>query len=416
MKNKFLVITFFIITVIFIFSCYSGPAAPDTTHVETLFTDEITEETEITEITEETQEKIIQIEEPIPQPPPVYTVTFVAVGDNLFHDSVITSSLENGVYNFAPIYSEIKSIVENADLAFINQETVMAGTRYGYSGYPAFNTPQSLAQTLADTGFNIVNQANNHAMDMGRNGLYATLELWDTIEEVTVIGARREGESARLITKNNITFGFLSYTYGLNGIPLPADNPNLVSVINRNRMTQEINALRPLCDFLIVSMHWGAEYRLQPDNSQIELARFLAEHNVDLIIGHHPHVVQRAEIIVLPDGRQTLCYYSLGNFASHQRERERIIGGMMVVTFTKQADESEQYELSISDYGTIPVICHFDRSFRNTKIYPLYSYTEELLDNHALMRSDPSLTMEFFNTVTERMGTKIITQNPFIDN
>ena len=88
----------------------------------------------------------------------------------------------------------------------------------------------------------------------------------------------------------------------------------------------------------------------------------------------------------------------------------------MVVTFTKQADESEQYELSISDYGTIPVICHFDRSFRNTKIYPLYSYTEELLDNHALMRSDPSLTMEFFNTVTERMGTKIITQNPFIDN
>jgi poly-gamma-glutamate synthesis protein (capsule biosynthesis protein) len=336
------------------------------------------------------------------------TLTLVAAGDNLFHETIIRTALQGGVYNFAPIYSEIKSIVENADLAFINQETVMAGERFGYSGYPAFNTPQSLARTLADTGFDIVNQANNHAMDMGGAGLAATLDLWDTIEGITVIGARKQGESARIITKNNITLGFLSYTHSLNGIALPRDNPNIVSMINRTKMAQEIDALRPLCDFLIVSMHWGDEYMTEPGNDQIQLALFLAEHNVDLIIGHHPHVLQRVQTISLPDGRKTLCFYSLGNFVSNQREKERIIGAMMVVTFVK-----EEEKLSISDSGLIPVICHFERNFANTKVYPLYSYSEELLKNHFLVNFDRTLTMDFFYSVMGRLGSRIIMHYPF---
>jgi poly-gamma-glutamate synthesis protein (capsule biosynthesis protein) len=345
--------------------------------------------------------------------PQYYTVTLIAAGDNLFHDSIIRSSLQDGVYNFAPIYSEIKSIVEKADLAFINQETVMAGTRFGYTGYPAFNTPQSLAGTLAEAGFGIMNLANNHAMDMGAAGLYSTLDFLDTIEGITVIGARREGESARIITKNNITFGFLAYTYGLNGIALPRDNPNLVSVINRDRMAQEISALRPLCDFLIVSMHWGEEYRLEPGRDQTALAQFLAEQNVDLIIGHHPHVLQRVETIILPNGRKTICFYSLGNFVSNQRERERLIGGMAVVTFSKPKTETEGKKPEITDFGMLPVVTHFDRNFRNTKVYPLYSYTEELLETHGFKRFDANFTMDFFYSVLDRLQTKVFLQPPY---
>jgi poly-gamma-glutamate synthesis protein (capsule biosynthesis protein) len=375
MKNKFIILT---ILFFLIFSCQSKP---------------------------ETTEDELEV------PVTVNTLTFVATGDNLFHETIIDSSLKNGVYDFAPIYSEIKSIIKSADLAFINQETVMAGASFGYSGYPAFNTPQSLAKTLADTGFSIVNQANNHAMDMGKTGLYATLDLWDTIEGITVIGARKEGESARIITKNNIRLGFLSYTYGLNGIALPADNPALVSLINRNTMAREIDALRPLCDFLIVSMHWGDEYQTEPGKTQTDLALFLAEHNVDLIIGHHPHVLQKAQTITLANGRKTVCFYSLGNFVSNQRGGERIIGGMIAVTFKKQNMGVEIEELSISDYGMIPVICHFDRGFINTKVYPLYSYSDELLKNHAL--KDKDLTMDYFYSVLKRMETKIFMKNPF---
>jgi len=341
--------------------------------------------------------------------PQFYSLTFIAAGDNLFHESLINSHFKNGVYDFSPIYSEVKSIIQNADLAFINQETVMAGESFGYSGYPAFNTPQSLANTHVDTGFDIVNLANNHAMDKGANGLYSTLDYLNTIKEFTVIGARKDGASARIITKNNITLGFLSYTFSLNGNILPRDNPNLVSLINRKKMEEEITSLRPLCDFLIVSMHWGDEYQLQPNKDQIALAVFLSNLNVDLIIGHHPHVLQRVETLKRPDGKETLCYYSLGNFASHQRERERIIGGLMSLTFVKQSTG----ELSITNYGLIPVITHYDRSFKNTKIYPLYSYTEELLNAHALKNFEGGLSFAFFNGVTDRLNVQIFNSSPF---
>jgi len=334
-----------------------------------------------------------------------YSLSLIAAGDNLFHDSLINShKTPEGTYDFSSIYTEVKPIVQKADLAFINQETVMAGSSYGYSGYPAFNTPQSLAYTHADTGFDIVNIANNHAMDKGAAGLISTLDFLDTIEAFTVIGARKEGKSARMITKNNITLGLLSYTHSLNGIPLPKDQPDLVSMIDKNKMTQEINELRPLCDFLVVSMHWGAEYLLEPDSSQIEIAEFLALHNVDLIIGHHPHVLQRADKLPRPDGKETYVIYSLGNFASHQRERERVIGGMLVVTF-----EKEEEKLSISDFGLLPVITHYNRSFQSTKIYPLYAYTEEFIEEHGLR----NLSMDFFNNVTKRLNIDIIMQDPF---
>lgn len=352
--------------------------------------------------------------------PERYNLTLIAAGDNLFHETIIRTHRQNEKYDFSPIYSEIKSIVEKADLAFINQETVMAGEAFGYSGYPLFNTPQSLAGTLSDTGFNIINIANNHTMDMGRAGVYATLDLFDNMENITVIGARKTGQNANaqagsLITMNNITLGFLSYTYGLNGHALPAGEPNLVSLINRTRMAQEIGALRPLCDFLVVSMHWGEEYLLiEPGQDQTALARFLSEQNVDLVIGHHPHVLQRVERLPRPDGKETLCFYSLGNFVSHQRGKERLLGGIMAVTFTKEETITQPPRFFISNSGLIPIICHFDQNFLNTKIYPLHAYTEELLERHHQRIRDDKMDMESFNLILMKLRTKLISHTMFL--
>jgi poly-gamma-glutamate synthesis protein (capsule biosynthesis protein) len=350
-----------------------------------------------------------------------HELTLIAAGDNLFHITLINSYKKGDIvsggdgYDYSPMYTEVKSLVTGADLAFINQESLMAGAAFPYSGYPQFNTPQSLAKTLAETGFDIINVANNHTMDIGRAGLYAALDLLEAMPEFTVLGARRSRPDApalpdhRIITKNNITLGFLSYTYGLNGLSLPAGEPNLVSLINREKMTHDINTLRPLCDFLIVSMHWGDEYKLiEPVASQKDLAKFLAQHNVDLVIGHHPHVLQRVEQIKRHDGKEMLCFYSLGNFASNQREKEMILGGMMLVTFTK-----EEGELSISSWGLIPTVTHYDQGFLNTKVYPLYSYTEELLEKHHLRPIDKTMDFKFFNDVTSKLNVKLITSNPF---
>jgi poly-gamma-glutamate synthesis protein (capsule biosynthesis protein) len=160
---------------------------------------------------------------------------------------------------------------------------------------------------------------------------------------------------------------------------------------------------------LIVSMHWGDEYRLvEPGPDQIDLARFLAEQNVDLIIGHHPHVLQRVETLKRPDGKETLCFYSLGNFCSNQREKERLLGGLMVVTFTK-----EDNEVTISDSGMIPVVTHYEQGFVNTKVYPYYAYTQELLNRHLMRQIDNKMDFNFFNGVLEKLNTKLITSNPF---
>ncbi|MDR0486928.1 MAG: CapA family protein [Treponema sp.] len=382
--NKKLFLLALTIFVLISFSCkYSKPITPDVTVDDIVFIE--------------------------PEEVPVrYSLTLLAAGDNLFHETIIKSSVQDETYDFAPVYAEIKSLITKADLAFINQETVMAGEGYGYSGYPAFNTPQSLAKNLADVGFDIINHANNHALDMGAAGLLATLDMWDTIEGVTVIGARRSGEKHRIITKNNITLGFLSYTYGLNGNALPAANPDLVSLINRKTMADEIDVLRPLCDFLIVSIHWGEEYAMKPGSFQTGLAAFIAEHNVDVIIGHHPHVLQRFESLPRPDGKDMLCFYSLGNFVSNQRERERILGALMFVVFTK-----EDEELSVSDSGLIPVVCHIDLNYTSTKVFPLYSYSEEMLKKHHLRASDKNLTLDSFNAILNELGTKVIMDDPF---
>ena len=423
MKTKIFIIFYLLFFILF--SCQSKPDVLDDNSVQIADNDEEIDlvsvipqkdqEKNLSSVTPQKEKKKVlpsitpKKEEEKEEEPVIYSITFIAVGDNLFHESIITSHVTKGVYDFSPIYAEVKDIIKNADLAFINQETVMAGESYGYSGFPTFNSPQSLAKTHVDTGFDIVNLANNHAMDKGAAGLRSTLDYLNTIKEFTIIGARKEGPSERIITKNNITLGFLSYTFSLNGFTLPKDSPNLVSMIERKKMEEEITALRPLCDFLVVSMHWGDEYLLQPNKYQTDLAAFLAKLNVDLIIGHHPHVLQRVDKLPRPDGKETLCYYSLGNFVSHQRERERIIGGMMSLTFVKKSTG----ELSIENYGMIPVITHYDRSFKNTKIYPLYAYTEELLNAHGLKNFEGGLSFKFFEGVTGRLNAPIIKSNPF---
>ena len=354
-------------------------------------------------------------------------LTIVAAGDNLFHSNMIRDG-EKGDYE--SIYDEIKTLVEPADIAFINQETVLGGEAFGFSGYPKFNTPQAVGQALADTGFNVINHANNHAMDMGEKAVLATLDFWDTIPEVSVLGVHRSEKDLDqpvLITRNNITLGFLSYTYGTNNIPLPAGKPYLVSRLNTETMKKEIDALRPLCDFLVVSMHWGEEYQMNHDKNQERLAAFLAEHLVDLVIGHHPHVIQEMEYIPRPDGRTMLCFYSLGNFISAQTRNQTLLGALAYIKIKKSSEAANEtaadnvngapdgkaglVNIVITEAGVIPLVNHHEKNYSNMKIYPLYAYSEELMEKHLRTKD---ITLDYFkNLASGVLGEKVINLNPF---
>jgi poly-gamma-glutamate synthesis protein (capsule biosynthesis protein) len=318
---------------------------------------------------------------------------------------------EDGDYEGA--YREIRALVEKADIAFINQETLLAGEDFGFSGYPLFNTPQKLGRAVAAAGFNVVNHATNHIMDKGEKAVFATLDFWDTIPEVTVLGIHRSEEKRKLpalIRKNNITLGFLSYTYGTNGIPVPKDKPFLVSLINNEIMAGEIDAIRPLCDFLVVSMHWGDEHSHSYNKQQENLAAFLAEHKVDLVIGHHPHVIQPIENIKRPDGKSMLCFYSLGNLISAQIDPSTMLGAMAYVKLIKNDEDC----LAISDYGAIPLVTHYDTGYSNFKVYPLYAYTEELAEKHTKNREKKVITIDYLGGTAARIfKDKDIRYNPF---
>jgi poly-gamma-glutamate synthesis protein (capsule biosynthesis protein) len=341
-------------------------------------------------------------------------LTIAAVGDNLFHDAVYQSAFVDGGYNFAPIYEHIKEYIEPADIAFINQETVLAGKDFGISSYPLFNPPQELGFTVAQMGFDVVNHASNHAMDKGSKGVLATIDFWDSVPGVVHIGIHKsqdERDRPTIIEKNKMKIGFLAYTYGTNGLPVPKTMPFLVSLIDTGVMAQEIDRLRPLCDVLVVSMHWGTEYQRHYNASQRLLGTFLAEHNVDIVLGHHPHVLQECEEIIRPDGKTTLVFYSLGNFVAAQKQLATLMGGIAYIKLKKSGAE-----LSFEEYGLIPTIIHYERDFSGFQVRPLFRYTNRLLESHWARYSGLVKNISVFdNMVYNLFPTTLITKNPFVE-
>ncbi|MDR1024590.1 MAG: CapA family protein [Treponema sp.] len=341
-------------------------------------------------------------------------LSLVAVGDNLFHDVMIRPNPETQTYDFTGFYSEIKSLIEPADIAFINQETTLGGSEHGFSGYPRFNTPQEAGDALKAAGFDVINHATNHIMDKGEGAVFATMDYWDTVPGIQYLGIYRSQEDRDtrkvIVEKNGIKTGFLSYTYGTNGLPLPGDKPYLVALINESVMEKEIKTLRPLCDFLVVSMHWGVEYQHSPSGEQKRLARFLADNQVDLVIGHHPHVLEPYEFLDRPDGQKTLCFYSLGNFISAQTTGPTQLGGLAFVRI-----KHHDAKITIEKAGIIPLVNHYENGFSGFKVYPLYHYTENLASRHLLRLRNITIDNPSLRALAEEVlaGGNILLENPF---
>lgn len=312
-------------------------------------------------------------------------VTLLAVGDNLIHIEVVQSGKqENGSYNFDHLYDEIKDEIMAADIAVVNQETILGGKDLTYSGYPAFNSPTEIGDALVAAGFDVVLHATNHTMDKGFKGVSNTFKFWKTYPDIRVLGineTREDRDRIPIIEKNSIKIAMLNYTYGLNGYKVPEDKPYLVNMLNKGEMERDIKKARELADFVIVYPHWGTEYVYEPIRSQRELVSFYSELGVDLVIGAHPHVIQPVEWVTSSSGHKTLVYYSLGNFLSYQKEPARMLGAMAHVTITK--DDSYTY---ISDASVTPIITHYEHgpADYNYAIYRLSEYSSELGSVHGV--------------------------------
>ncbi|MDY2847460.1 MAG: CapA family protein [Oscillospiraceae bacterium] len=329
-------------------------------------------------------------------------VHVVAAGDNLIHSSIYKQAArrsDSGGYDFTYLYDNVDEFIANADIAVLNQETLICNDTIEPSDYPYFNSPTALGDHMINIGFDVFTMANNHVLDWKEEGLSACLDYWDSHPEVTVLGAYRneeDKENIRTMTSNGIDFSFLAYTESLNGLKLPDSSEMLIGdAYDVDGMVSDIKAAKKISDICIVSLHWGVEDSYVISDTQRDVAQQLADAGADVIIGTHPHVLRDIEMIERKDGGKTLCAYSLGNFVSAQSEPRNLIGGVLDFYVDCFGDE-----YSIDDISLIPTIQHYDASYANNRVYFYSQYTDELAAQHGV-NSTSKFDMEYIDSVLD---------------
>ena len=333
---------------------------------------------------------------------PPKEVSLVMVGDNLLHMSLVGNG-ENpdGSMNFDSLYEELLPYFEDADLSVIVQETVLGGKELGYSGYPLFNSPQEVGDSIAKAGFDIVLHATNHTLDKGAKGVENTLEFWKKHPDITVLGINESFEEQNSITyieKNGIKFALLNYTDSTNGIPRPSGKEYLVNTVDEEKIKNDLTIAEENAEFTIVFMHWGTEYALSENQFQQNLATIMCEYGADLIMGSHPHVLEPVKWVETENGNKALVYYSLGNYVSRQKEVNNLLGGLATVKIRRE-DADHVY---IEDSSLMPIVTHYNVNSRGFRVYPLKDYTDELASTHGVNLYDGKLTVERLRNTVDK--------------
>lgn len=343
-------------------------------------------------------------------------VSLCAVGDNLIHETIYEEAdsflgeIDDGKYDFRPFYSEVKSDIESFDIAFINQETIVGGYEMGLSGYPVFNSPYETAEAIKDTGFDMVNMATNHALDMGQQGIDNAVSEFDKLSlcHDGIYKSEDDKNAISVIEKNKIKFSLVSFTESTNGIQAP--NSYSISTFDDDKyIEQKIKSARAVSDVVIVSAHWGTENSFETNDFQKYYSQFLADCGADIIIGTHPHTIQPIEWIDASDGRKVICAYSLGNFLGGMLSSDNVLSGM----FSLDVIKSEQ-GITVQNVHWTPLVIHFEGNQNNIleersgyKIYKLSDYTDELAQKHVLNGYEGNvISIESFNNKTNNIIQK----------
>lgn len=308
-------------------------------------------------------------------------VTIVAVGDNLIHNTLIDAGKrDDGTRDYSSFYENIKQYTQGADIAVINQETMLGGSSFEYAGYPCFNTPWEVGEAAINAGFDIFTCATNHSLDVQKySGIQKECEFFKKHPEVLHVGTNETEEDYNTINyyeKNGIKFAILNYTYGTNGIALPSDKTWCVNMLQKEKVTADIKKARANADVVVVFPHWGTENSHQINSEQREYVKLFSELGVDIVIGTHPHVLQPVEWVTNEaTGKKMLVYYSIGNFISHQTNLNQMVGGMAEITV-----ERIDGKIQITSGKLAPVVDFYTRGGNGYKfsVYKLNDYTDTL--------------------------------------
>ena len=370
-------------------ACGKQPSASIQTMPQTQMQEVNRPEEKVSETESDTTEAT---EEPAEESPK-YTIRMV--GDVLLHTRVEEAALqEDGSYSFLELFSHTTNLIEEADLAIVNQEVILGGSELKISGYPCFNGPFEVADTLHEVGFDVVCHGTNHALDKGKKGILNCLSYWkENYPKMKILGihdSKEDEEELCLVDTPLGRIAILNYTYGTNGIKLPEDMPYGVDYLEEKEVISDIARAKEAADFVIVCPHWGTEYELGTDRMQKKWSELFASNGVNLVIGTHPHVIEPIEWV-----DNTLIYYSLGNYVNWTSGEgkgvmNRMVGGMASITLAKE----ESGEIRIDSYEVIPLVTHVEEGINGVTVYPLREYTQELAKKNAIVKQDEDFSLE----------------------
>ncbi|MCR4938556.1 MAG: CapA family protein [Treponemataceae bacterium] len=330
------------------------------------------------------------------------TISLIMVGDILLHDRVLENCLtSDGSYNFSSIFAGTKSIISKADISIVNQEVIIGGKELGISGYPRFNAPYEIADTLAEAGFKVICHATNHVLDRGKQGILNSLSYWkENYPEIKIIGmygSKEESEIILIYEKKGIKTAILNYTLHTNYLPLPKDMKYAVNILDEDKVRSDLAKAREMADFIIVCPHWGVEYSHEISKAQRDWCRLFMEEGVDLVIGTHPHVIQPIEMLTdAVTGKKMLVYYSLGNFVNWTTNIEKncanqFVGGIADVKIKRSEDGS----VLIEDYSVKPTVCHVSEEKKGITVYFFSAYTRKKAETNAITKQDPAFSYDY---------------------
>ena len=336
---------------------------------------------------DEKEEEAIENEE-------IKYIDIVSLGNLIIHQSQINGAKNENGYDFSPSFQYIKEMVSEADISLGILEGALAGGEP--TGYPIFNSPDEVIDSLRDTGIDVVNYANNHIYDYDDEGLQRTIEI--TKEKgLDVLGVKSTEEEKSYLVKevDGVKIGFASYVFEtaavngyktINSNPVSINSENLIYTFNYNdlesfynRIASEISAMKAEgVKFIIASMHWGEEYNTYIEATQNEIAKKLNELGVDIILGGHPHVIQPYEIICNESGHSTFVIYSQGNSLSNQSEQEIGVAESEDGIMIKFTLEKKDGNVSLKEYKIIPTWVYKEEKGDGTYYHKIIPVEEAL--------------------------------------
>lgn len=336
---------------------------------------------------DEKEEEAIENEE-------IKYIDIVSLGNLIIHQSQINGAKNENGYDFSPSFQYIKEMVSEADISLGILEGALAGGEP--TGYPIFNSPDEVIDSLRDTGIDVVNYANNHIYDYDDEGLQRTIEI--TKEKgLDVLGVKSTEEEKSYLVKevDGVKIGFVSYVFEtaavngyktINSNPVSINSENLINTFNYNdlesfynRIASEISAMKAEgVEFIIASMHWGEEYNTYIEATQNEIAKKLNELGVDIILGGHPHVIQPYEIICNESGHSTFVIYSQGNSLSNQSEQEIGVAESEDGIMIKFTLEKKDGNVSLKEYKIIPTWVYKEEKGDGTYYHKIIPVEEAL--------------------------------------